>query len=440
MFDKSLFNKQESVAVALSGGKDSVFLLHLLYTHSSELGINLKAINVEHGIRGQFSLRDTEFVRELCNKFDIDLICFNVNTLEHAKQYGYSEEQSARILRYECFNKALELGFCDKIATAHHASDNAETVLLNLFRGSALSGVSGISKSAFNGKIIRPILNIEKQTINEYIKKHNLPFVTDESNENNYYSRNFIRNCILPQIEQKFSGATNAINRFSNLASEENELLESLAGKLISKNCVTIPQDSEIALFKRACLMVIKSLGFEKDFTKAHLDSLVDLTKNQTGRKINLKFGVSAYKKSNCILFIKNEQVDKNIYNVAFDKAIETSAYVITLKQVKSVSDSELKAGDALYFDKDKLPKNAVIRTKRQGDNIFTFGKKQITLKKFFTDKKIDCTINKNLPLIAVDSEILAVCGVDISQKIAVDKNTVNIIKLTAKNKGLSHV
>ncbi|MBR3864942.1 MAG: tRNA lysidine(34) synthetase TilS [Clostridia bacterium] len=440
MFDKNLFNKQESVAVALSGGKDSVFLLHLLYTHANELGITLKAVNVEHGIRGENSLRDTEFVKKLCEKFDIELLCFSVNTLAHSKENGYSEEQSARILRYECFEKAINSGFCNKIATAHHLSDNAETVLLNLFRGSALSGVSGIPKTALNGKIIRPILNTSKQTINEYIEKNNLPFVTDESNEISEYSRNFIRNCVIPIIEQRFEGATCAINRFSSIAYEENKLLDNLSQKLIEGNSVIIPKKEEFALFKRACLSVIKSMGFEKDFTKTHLDNIIDLTQKQTGRKINLKFGLTAHKKSNRILFIKNEQIDENIYQIIFDKPIETSHYIIKLETVKEVTKKQLTAKDALYIDKDKLPQSAVIRTKKTGDEIFTFGKKQITVKKFFTDKKIDSTVNKHLPLIAVDKDILAVLTVDISQKLAVDENTTKIIKLTAEKKGEHHV
>ncbi len=436
MFDKSLFNKQESVAVALSGGKDSVFLLHLLYKNALELGITLKAINVEHGIRGESSIRDSEFVKELCAKLNVELLCFSVNTLAHCKENGYSEEQSARILRYECFKKAISDGFCDKVATAHHASDNAETVLLNLFRGSALSGVSGIPKTTLNGKIVRPILNTSKQTIEEYIKKNNLPFVIDESNESSDYSRNFIRNCVLPQIEKRFESATTAINRFSSIAFEENQLLDQLAQKLIENNSVIIPEKEQFVLFKRACLKIIKSMGFEKDFTKTHLDNIIDLTKKQTGRKINLKFGLIAHKVSNRIVFIKNEKIDENIYQITFDKPIETKRYIINLETVKKPTKEQLTNGEVLYFDKNKLPESAIIRTKKIGDEIYTFGKKQISLKKFFTDKKIDSTTNKHLPLIAIESEIFAVCTVDISQKLAVDENTTQIIKLTAKKKG----
>ena len=194
MFSKNLFNKKEVVAVAISGGADSVCLLHLLHTNAKALDITVKAINVEHGIRGESSLQDSQFVKDFCALINVELKSYTVNAPSFAKQKGYSLEQAARVLRYECFDNALIEGFCDKIATAHHAGDNAETVLFNILRGSALSGVCGISESAYNGKIIRPILKVTKQEISAYLKEHNLPFVFDSTNSEEKYSRNYIRN------------------------------------------------------------------------------------------------------------------------------------------------------------------------------------------------------------------------------------------------------
>ena len=155
--DLSIFIKQnEIVAVALSGGEDSVALLHFLLSRSSLLGFKVIALNVEHGIRGEDSLSDTNFVKELCRRLNVELICYSVDSLSKAQTDKLSVEQAARALRYECFYRAIAEGKCDKVATAHHRRDNVESVLFNLFRGSGLKGVSGITP-CYDGKIIRPL-------------------------------------------------------------------------------------------------------------------------------------------------------------------------------------------------------------------------------------------------------------------------------------------
>jgi len=130
MFDAKLFNGKRTVAVALSGGKDSVFLLHSLLAHRHKLNIDVRAINVEHGIRGESSLKDTAFTVDLCKSWGVKIKCYSVNAPEHAKMSGLSLENSARVLRYNCFKDAIKNGFCDCVATAHHLSDNAKPCFL----------------------------------------------------------------------------------------------------------------------------------------------------------------------------------------------------------------------------------------------------------------------------------------------------------------------
>ena len=154
--DFSKINKGETIAVGLSGGKDSVCLLDILFNKKDELCINLIAINVEHGIRGENSVRDSEFCQSLCNSYGIILYRYTVDAPKLAKEKGYSIEQAARILRYDCFFDCINKGLCDKIAVAHHLSDQAETILFNILRGSSLTGAKGISAEAYGGKIARP--------------------------------------------------------------------------------------------------------------------------------------------------------------------------------------------------------------------------------------------------------------------------------------------
>jgi tRNA(Ile)-lysidine synthase len=200
MLNKNLFNKGDVVAIALSGGKDSVCLFHLVLSCAKELDIEVKAINVEHGIRGQSSIDDSAFVNDFCSRLGIELKSYSVNVPEHVKKTGFSEEQSARILRYECFDNALMDGFCDKIATAHHLDDNVETVLFNLTRGTGLEGLCGIPDK--RGRFIRPILTVSRAEIEEYCRSFGIEYVTDSTNLCDDYTRNKIRHKVIPILKE----------------------------------------------------------------------------------------------------------------------------------------------------------------------------------------------------------------------------------------------
>lgn len=416
--------------MAVSGGADSVCLLHLLHTNANALEITVKAVNVEHGIRGESSLQDSRFVKDFCASLGIELKSYTVNAPGYAKEKGYSLEQSARILRYECFDNALIEGFCDKIATAHHLSDNVETVLFNLFRGSALAGVCGIDEISLNGKIVRPLLGCSRAQIDEYVKQNNLPFVHDESNDCNDYTRNFLRNEVLPLIESRFEGVQGRISSFSTLATRDERLLDSMAEKLIDGFSVEFVEELYLPLFTRACLKVMKRLGITKDFESVHLDAVYNLKNLQTGKSVDLKNGVKAYKSKNRAVFERAIIPTNWEYGFELDKLFESEKYCFSFEKTNRLEP------DFLCFDGDKLPYNAIIRTKRTGDTIVTFGGQKKSLKKFFNDKKIDARVSNFIPVIAVGSEVYAVLTVDISKKIAVDKSTVNIIKIICKGKG----
>lgn len=430
MFNKNLFNKKEVVAVALSGGMDSVCLLHLLHTNASALDITVKAINVEHGIRGESSFNDTAFVKDLCKKLNVELKLYSVCVPDFAKEKGFSEEQAGRVLRYECFDNALIEGFCDKIATAHHSGDNAETVLFNLFRGSALSGVTGIDEIGFGGKIIRPLLRCSKSQIEEYVLKNGLSYCHDESNDQNKYSRNFLRNEVIPKIEERFCGAQDAVNRFSFLAKKDEELLSYLAKDLISGNSVRFTDELNFPLFSRACIEVIKKLGITKDFESVHIQAVYNLKNCQTGKSVDLKNGVKAYKSKDVVVFEKQTNSQPFEVKLTLPFEFETPFYKIKIEKAPKTYKG------FLFFDGDKLPPNAVLRLRQTGDEILTFGGNKKTLKKFLNDKKIDARISKNLPVIAVGNQIYAVLGVDISKRLEVEKSTKNIFKIICEEKG----
>ncbi len=426
---QKFIGKGETIAVALSGGSDSMALLHYLNEQSKILPFNLLALNVEHGIRGENSKSDSKFVKEYCEKNNIPLLCYAVDALKRANEDKLTLEQSARVLRYECFYDALSKNKCDKIATAHHKKDNAESVLLNLFRGTGLKGLVGINEN-FENKIIRPFLSLEKQEIDDYIAKNNIPFVTDESNFCDDYKRNYVRLNVLPIIEKAFPDYQNKIYALSSIAKEEDEYLDKLASEKVcgEKSVCKITLPCEKVLFNRAVIIALKKLGIKKDWTKTHVELCYGLTEKENGAKLNLLCGVNAIKEYDKICFYVDEKIDG--VEIPFKEG-EFDFNGARICVEKAYPPLDLKNG--LYIDGDKVPDDAVIREKNDGDIFTKFGGGTKSLGDYLTDKKIPLRIRDTLPIIAYENVVYAIFGVAISELIKVDETTKTIYKISVK-------
>ena len=420
------FNKGDVVAVALSGGKDSMCLFHLLSAQKNQLGIDVVAINVEHGIRGEQSLKDTAFVKEYCLKLGVPLLPYSVDAITHAQDNKLSLEQSARQLRYECFYDAITKGACTKIATAHHLSDNAESILFNLFRGSGSAGVGGIDEN-FNGQIVRPLLEVSKQEIDEYVAQNNLPFVTDQTNFDDDYTRNFIRLNIIPQIKKIFPDFEKSVSRFSQVIKADDEYLNDLASDLLKGDddayYVALPCPKPI--FARACILAMKNFGITKDWEKTHIDGTFELTNKQNGASVDLPKNVVAVREYDKIVFYKKTDLATS-QGFAFD----FGEFLVgdTLVSIKKAQSPDLKSG--LFIDFDKVDKNAVIRTPADGDVFTKFGGGTKKLCDYFTDVKIPKRLRAQIPVLALDSQVLAIFGVAVSNNVRVDQTTATIAQL----------
>lgn len=423
----SLKGKFNTVAIAVSGGSDSMALLHYAFNNEKSLGIKVIALNVEHGIRGKTSVSDSLFVKEYCRKYGIPLLEYKVNSLKKAKAEKLTVEQAARILRYECFYDAINSGKCDVIATAHHLRDNFESVLFNLFRGTGIKGLKGIND--YDGKIIRPFIKVSKAEIESYIKENAIPFVTDETNFDENLTRNFIRQNIIPKIEQVFPEAESCIARLSESAKIDDEYLELEADKVlsVSDNAISIPKDVHKAIFFRAVVKALKYFGITKDWEKVHLESAYSLTEKETGSYITLPKGVKAIREYDKIVFTKSEDGDSSFLPFKVG-TVTFNGEVLKIEKILT-KDVDLKSG--LYLDLDKLPKNSVIRTKQNGDVFTKFGGGTKLLSDYLTDKKIPLRFRNKLPLIASGNEIYGIFGVAISDKVKVTSATKDIIKIT---------
>ncbi len=418
-------------------------LLHYMRAVSDRLQLKIIALNVEHGIRGKTSLEDTAFVKNYCAEHGVPLLTYSVDSLAEAEKSGLSVEEAARKLRYQCFFDAINKGACDYVATAHHAADNAESVLFNLLRGSGLKGLTGI-KEIFEGKIIRPLLRTSKAQIEEYLTENAVPFVTDETNLDGNYTRNYLRLTVMPAIKRTFPEAEVSICRFAEIAKAEDEYLDECAKKRLvyESDVVKLGVDCPPALFSRACVLAMRSMGINKDWTKEHIDALLSLKEKENGARVSLKAGVSAIKEYGNIVFFREKSVtDKSCDGQNAKAALPFSVGLLTIngkcvkiEYVTSPDPLDLKSG--CYADYDKIPQTAVIRRRMQGDVFNKYGKGERgggskPLNDYLTDVKHPLRTRDELLLLADGNEVLVIFGLAVSNKVKVDDNTKKIIKLS---------
>ncbi|MCR4607648.1 MAG: tRNA lysidine(34) synthetase TilS [Oscillospiraceae bacterium] len=249
------------VLCAVSGGADSMCLLHWLADNADALGISVSAAHFEHGIRGDESLRDMNFVEEACRAMQIPLFIGRGNVPEYAEERSMGLEEAARELRYEFLERtAGENGF-DRIATAHNADDNAETVIFNLARGSGAAGICGIPP--VRGKIVRPLLETCRSEIEKYLSDRGISHIEDSTNSSGQYSRNKIRHQIMPVLREINPSVSKAILRTGDMLREDNRLLEELADEFIaghfngesvrSKELAALPDAVEARVIRKLC-------------------------------------------------------------------------------------------------------------------------------------------------------------------------------------------
>lgn len=415
------------ICAAVSGGKDSVALLHYIHMLAGEYGISLSALNCDHAIR-EGSACDSEFVKSLCRLMGVPLLSF--------KREGHKDisEAEAREWRLSCYASAIEKG-ADVIATAHHLNDNAETVLFNLARGSSVSGLEGITDGMVTRpdgrsfKIIHPLIGCTRAGIDGYIAENNLAYVEDETNFTDDYTRNRIRHNVLPELEKAVPQAAQAIYRLSRLAAEDGEYFD---GIIARRRLVTPTPDGvklahcdEKPVFKRAAIKAVAEIFRRRDYTADHTERLYELQFKENGKRF-VFLNLIAYKESGGVFLEEaarhgGGETPYLSYggNEFFGQRLEFSTV-------------PLKEGKALKFDGDKIPGGAVIRFARVGDKFTKFGGGTKSLGDYFTDKKIPVRLRKKIPLIADGSEILAVCGVEISDKIKITDKTRHTVYIVA--------
>ena len=430
------------LCVATSGGADSTALLHFLKNREKEFGFFLSAVHCEHGIRGAESVEDMRFVERFCLERNIPLYIFREDCPARAAREKISLETAAREFRRECFSRLVQENKTDFIATAHHSGDEAETVLFRIARGSALAGACGMKEE--EGFYLRPFLRWSKAEILGYVKENGLDYREDGTNADLAYTRNKLRLQVFPLLESAVAGAKDNFARFGFLAAEDEAYLKKQSEKLLipdpENGRITVAFCEEKALFRRACLAAMRSLGCDRDYTSAHLESAFALQKAERGARLDMPKGVAAEKTETGVSFYRLDEREifppvENTEKPFGESGFDGGRYAVSVEKDPPKEDGGV--WKILRLDKDKLPTDAVFRFRREGDRIEKFGGGSKSLKKFFNEKKLPVEERAYLPLLAArdSGEVYAVCGVEIAEKVKVTAETDNAVYLLLRKK-----
>ena len=388
--------------VAVSGGADSMCLLHKVMTINKD---NIAVVHVNHNLRGEESKRDEDFVREYCLSNKIKFYCKQVDVKSHIKEFKLSLEESARILRYEALETVKKIEDAEYILLAHNKNDDVETFLHNLFRGSGIKGLCGIKK--VNGSIVRPIIDMSRSDIEEYNKIHNVPFIIDSSNLSTDFTRNKIRQLIIPMIEKEInSSATNNIANAMQFIRMQDDIvstkIDSLKYNIIVDKGDVIINLSDINDFYIATELIKK--GIEaiiglKDISYVHINDVYNLLKTNSPKSINLPKGLYAKRVKNGIKFTQNN----NKFSLRLQDV--NIPYNLNDKIVLDINEYHKKDIILCY---DKL-KNAILRNRCDGDYLYIdkFADKKIKLKDYFIKNKVNIFDRDDKMLIALENRIV---------------------------------
>jgi tRNA(Ile)-lysidine synthase len=435
-----------TVGAAVSGGADSMALLVCLKNIAGELGISLNCVHFEHGIRGEESLKDAEFVAEYCERYGILFYMGAADVPALADEWKVSLELAAKRAREEYFAQAIHSGVADVIATAHHEEDTAESVLMHVFRGTGIDGLTGIKQR--HGQMIRPFLCVRKKEILEYCNKNGVPYVEDSTNSDNRFTRNYVRNVLIPAANNHLgTDIVPALNRLGEIAQRDAAYLNGCAQQAFEA-CAAVSADMaeldiaqlirlDDAIASRVIRLACKSLHVMQDVEYAHVEAVLRLAKKaKTGSKANLTHDLFAEVEYDRLLIGRiARQVDYS-FLVEVVPAKETKlpngAAVVCEIVPEYVFNTEDRFTE--YFDLDQLPERMVCRTRQAGDVIHPLnGPGQKKLKDYFIDKKLPRSMRDQVPLLACGSEIIWAIGHVINDQYRVGGQTKRVMKVTYK-------
>lgn len=420
-----LLSGEKPVVVGISGGADSVALLHILVS----LGYKCIAAHCNFNLRGDESFRDEQFTIDFTQRLQVPLCKISFETNKYAQENRLSVEMAARELRYRWFEELLNTYDADAVAVAHHRDDSVETLLINLTRGSGLTGLTGIKPK--NGNVVRPLLCVSREDIYAYIENNGLEYVTDSSNSSDIYTRNFIRLKVIPLLEEINPSVKASLARTANHLYDAsliyNHSIEEARKVIIQNNRLSISALLSFPAPATILYEMLKPYGFsrtvcesiftvlEKDSGKIFYSSTHRLLKDRSDLLIDVLSG-----EDNRAYLINLE--DDNV-----DLPVELKPEIVVIKEDYQIEKDRKFA----YFDFDKLSFPLVLRHWQEGDWFVPFGMKgKKKISDYFSDKKFSLFDKEKTWLLCSGQDVIWIVGERTDNRYRIEKTTKRVLKL----------
>lgn len=414
----NMLSKGDRVLIGVSGGADSIALLEFFVSVKEKYDLDICVAHIEHGIRGEDSVNDAEFVENYCKKLGVNFYLKTIDAPNLAKKAKMGVEEYSRMARYDFFN-TIE---CDKIATAHNLTDNIETLLFRLARGTGLKGACSIP--AVRGKIIRPFIEVSSGEIRKWCNDNNIPYRVDCTNSDSAYSRNLIRLEILPLFEKLNANYQDNIENFISDVNEDyafiDDYVKSIYPKIVKNNEIDLLKLNELDLSikKRILIMFFDENGYS--LNRIHLQSVIDIT---------LKSGKSQIKENVFAISAKGK-----IRLAKFNDLNKKDEFVTKILNIDEFKDKNID----FYCDCDKIVGNIIIRAKQAGDRIKPAGRSvSKTLKKLFNESAYPIEKRDKKIVVCDDFGIVGVIGLCADERVKVDCNTAKILTIKLPSEDL---
>ncbi len=430
----SVLDKYPTIALAVSGGMDSMAMLEWFRQNRPKESFLI--VNIDHHIRGAESERDSKFVSDYAKKHGINIKKYDVDCIPFAKEKGYTLEQAARILRHKIFEE-VAFKYANVIATAHHSLDQAESVFMHIARGAGINGLAGMSVE--DGYIIRPLLMTSKQEIIDYVKAYNIDYCTDSTNSENNYSRNFMRNVVMPEIKKHYPTFDNNLIKLSQRAKEIADFID------INTPALTLEyggvycdiQNKHNVIKAEMIRRAFSLLGVCVDIEERHIKSIIEFATSCKTGSIDMPYDTIVYKENNNIVIAKKTDYDIKTYRFS-QGFYEFCGFELQVQKVDYKAFSNKNHCDngiekELFICTDNLS-GLEIRQRKQGDRIEKFGGGSKSLGDFLTDKKVLLRLRDRLPVIANGNQVICVCGVEIAEQAKVTDKSKEIYKINLKS------
>ncbi|MBK5239750.1 MAG: tRNA lysidine(34) synthetase TilS [Clostridium sp.] len=449
--EHSMFDKGDKVIVAFSGGPDSTCLLYILNEHKDELGITLFGAHLNHCLRGIESDKDEEYAKKTCENLNIDFYSRKIDVNIIAQQNNLSCEMAGRKARYDFFEELIIELNASKIALAHNANDQSETILMRIMRGTGMEGLIGI-RPVRDKIYVRPVLNLSRREIEKYCEKNSINPRIDKSNLETIYARNKVRLDLIPYMEENFNkDIIKTLNRLSDIVKVDNDYLEAVSTKQFKKHCEigeqrVIIHSSAFEEHEAIVSRIVRSAIFEvchnlNNIEKIHISNIIELQKLETGKATmlpqniivencygNIHIHIKEKNYNNTNLAINNEYA----LNVNMKNSIHSLNKVVSINTMSKLDFNEVKTNDYIkYFDYDKIQKPLIFRYRKDGDKFMPLGMTgNKKLKDLLMDLKIPKAERNKIPLICSGDDIVWVVGHRVSEKFKISKDTKNILQI----------